>query len=111
MEARSDGRGLDIPTRAVGDGTWEEQVEALLRKTLTSNGHHARLLGYVCNDVPGAPEGYPWPAPHAYFVVWHYPLPAHRDARGMWLDAAEAEAELRDRHWWPLAAHALPAEP
>ena len=37
------------------------------------------------------------------------PLPAYQDAPGMWLDAAEAEAELRDRHWWPLAAHATHA--
>jgi hypothetical protein len=33
-------------------------------------------------------------------------VPTPRDAPGIWLDAAEAEAELRDRHWWPLAAHA-----
>lgn len=111
VEPRPDGRGLDIPTRAVGDGAWKEQIDDLLRQTLASAGHPARLLGYVRNDVAGAPEGYPWPAPHAYFVVWHYPAPTRRDARGRWLDAAEAEAELRDRHWWPLAAHALRAEP
>lgn len=111
VEARSDDRGLDIPTRKVRDGAWEVSLEDLLRQTVTSEGDHARLLGYVRNDVPGAPEDYPWPAPHAYFAVWHCPLLAYQDAPGMWLDAGEAEAELRDRHWWPLAAHATHTKP
>ena len=110
MEARSGGRGLDIPTRQVRDGAWEESLEDLLRQTVTSDDH-ARLLGYVLNDVPRAPGDYPWPAPHAYFAVWHCALPAYRDPPGTWLDAAEAETELHDRHWWPLAAHATDAKP
>lgn len=107
VEARSDGRGLDIPTREVRDGAWEEPVENLLRQTVPSKSH-ARLLGYVCNVVPRAPKDYPWPTPTAYFAVWHCPLPAHRDAQGMWLDLSKAEAELGQRHWWPMAAHAAP---
>lgn len=110
VEARSGGRGLDIPTREVRDGAWEESLEDLLRQTVTSDDH-ARLLGYVLNDVPRAPGDYPWPAPHAYFAVWHCAFPAYRDPPGTWLDAAEAEAELHDRHWWPLAAHATHAKP
>ncbi|MBC9732625.1 NUDIX hydrolase [Nocardioides marmotae] len=105
VEARSDGRGLDIPTRACGGDAGEELAD-LLRAAVGSRDHPVRMLGYVRNHVPGAPEDYPWPAPHAYFVVWHCPLPAHLDAPGRWLDATEAEAELGDRHWWPLAAHA-----
>ncbi len=107
VEARSDGRGLDIPTRRVRDGEWEESVEGLLGQTVGKDCH-PRLLGYVRNHVAGAPDDYLWPSPHAHFAVWHHLLPAHQDAPGMWLDAADAEAELRDRHWWPLAAHATP---
>lgn len=106
VEARPDGRGLDIPTRRVRDGEWEKPVEDLRR---TGNrDRHSRLLGYVRNNVPGAPKDYPWPSPHAYFAVWHSLLPAHRDAPGLWLDEADAEAELGERHWWPLAVHATP---
>jgi hypothetical protein len=105
VEARSDGRGLDIPSRRVRDGEWQGPVEDLLGQT-AGRDRHPRLLGYVRNHVAGAPEDYPWPSPDAYFAVWHCLLPAHEDAPGMWLDAAEAEAELCDRHWWPLAAKA-----
>lgn len=111
VEARPDGRGLDIPTRAVRDGAWEEALEDLLRRTVPDGCRRPRLLGYVRNDVPGAPDGYPWPTPHAHFVVWHCRLPADRDAAGAWLDTVRAEAELRERHWWPLAAHAEQAKP
>ena len=103
VEPRPDGRGLDIPSRKVREGAWEGAVEDLLRQALGSV-RHATLLGYVRNDVPGEPEDYPWPLPHAYFAVWHYPLPGDDDATGTWLHAAEAEAHLADRHWWPLAA-------
>lgn len=109
VEARSDGRGLDIPTRRVRDGEWEEQVEDLLRHAGVAI--QPRLLGFVRNHVPGAPEGYPWPSPHAHFAVWHCPLPAQRDAPGTWLNAADAETHLSERHWWPLAAHASPLSP
>ena len=105
VEARADGRGLDIPTRRITDGSWEGVVEGLLRQALGSVRHSA-LLGFVRNDVPGTPEDYPWPLPHAYFAVWHCPLPGDEEATGTWLDEVEAEAHLADRHWWPLAAQA-----
>ena len=106
---RPDGRGFDIPTREARDGAWEDPLEDLLRHTVPSGRGAVRFLGYVRNEVTGSPEDYRWPTPHAHFVVWHCPVPSQRDARGTWLDAVEAEAELRERHWWPLAAHATHA--
>ena len=108
VEDRPDGRGLDIPTGRVHDGAWEEPVQQLLRRTVGSH-HPSRLLGYVRNTVPAAPTDYPWPSPYAHFAVWHCALPTHPDAPGTWLDAIQADAELGDRHWWPLAAHATPS--
>jgi hypothetical protein len=102
--SRPDGRGFDLPTRRAVGGAWEEALESLARETVDGD-HRPGLLGYVRNSVPGAPKDYPWPAPRAHFAVWCCPLPDHRRTSGTWLGAAEAEAELGRRHWWPLVAH------
>ena len=98
---RADGRGLDIPTRAVGEESLADCLESL---TLGALGRlrPTTLLGYVRNLVPAPQPGYPWPVPHAHFAVWHCRLPRAREVEGTWLDLREAEAELGERHWWPL---------
>ena len=101
---RPDGRGLDLPTLHVGTMGVQERVRALLLEAL-GDVHPVALLGYVHNVVPEATGDYPWPAPDAYFSVWHSRLPTDADVGGVWLDAVDAEAHLGDRHWWPLAAH------
>ena len=100
---RPDGRGLDIPTRAVAGGTPEESLRALAAATL-GDVRPVALLGWVRNVVPTPPADYPWPSPEAHFVVWHCALPTGVDVEGEWLDPVRAEAHLGDRHWWPLAA-------
>ena len=100
---RPDGRGLDIPTRAMVGGAPEASLRSLVVAAL-GDVHPTTLLGYVRNVVPTPPEDYPWPSPDAYFVVWHCALPAGVDVGGEWLDSGRAEAHLGDRHWWPLAA-------
>lgn len=101
---RPDGRGLDLPTRLVGDDAPEHALDALVQ---TSFGRvsSTRLLGFVRNIVPEPPADYPWSAPTAHFVVWHCVVPSIVDPDGLWLDAADADAMLCDRHWWPLARH------
>jgi hypothetical protein len=101
---RADGKGLDIPTMSVSDGAVDESLEMLMVRVLGSV-QPSKLLGYVRNVVPGAPDDYPWPVPHAHFAVWHCAMPAGCDPQGVWLDSVEAERHLADRHWWPLAAH------
>lgn len=103
---RADGKGLDLPTLPVGDGTAHGCLQALMAQVVGS-AHPAVLLGYVRNVVPDAPADYPWPSPEAHFAVWHCAVPAACEPRGTWLDAAEAESQLGERHWWPLAAHVL----
>lgn len=103
-EARADGGGPDIPSLRVCSGTVEENMEALLVRVLGAV-YPATLLGYVRNVVHEAPDDYPWPSPVAHFAVWRCTYTGDLGAHGLWLDAAEAEAELGNRHWWPLAAH------
>lgn len=100
---RADGRGLDLPTRPVGDGDVDGCVQTLMLEAV--GRVHPTLLGWVRNVVPGDPDGYPWPLPKAHFAVWHCQVPADGDPRGTWLDGPEAQTHLGGRHWWPLAAH------
>jgi hypothetical protein len=104
VEPRADGRGLDIPSLRVGHMAVDECLRALMVRSL-GDIRPAVLLGYVRNVVDDAPESYPWPAPHAHFAVWHCEAPADVDGHGEWLDLRAGEAQLGDRHWWPLAAH------
>ena len=101
---RADGMGLDIPTLRVGHAVVEECLRTLQLGALGSV-HPTTLLGYVRNIVKEAPVDYPWPSPDAYFSVWHSELPETHGVEGVWLDAADAEPELGNRHWWPLVAH------
>lgn len=102
--ARPDGGGMDIPTLSVADDVPELALEALLVEVL-GDVRPATLLGYVRNVVNDAPGDYPWPAPDAYFVVWHCREAADVHANGVWLDRGQAKAQLRNRHWWPLGAY------
>lgn len=101
---RLDGMGLDIPTLRVGEANVDECLQNLMVGAL-GGLHPITLLGYVRNHVPAAPDDYPWPWPHAHFTVWHSELPGDLHVGGVWLNAADAEAELGNRHWWPLADH------
>ena len=101
---RPDGRGLDLPTLRVGTAGVEERVRDLLLEAL-GDVYPAVLLGYVRNVVPEPADDYPWPTPDAYFSVWHSRLPANADVGGVWLGAVDAEAQVGERHWWPLADH------
>lgn len=69
------------------------------------------LLGYVRNVVTAPDSTYEWPTPEAHFVVWHCPVPQEHPVGGTWLGWAGAEAELGQRHWWPLAAHLRDGRP
>ena len=100
---RPDG-GVDIPTSPVGTGTVEERLAALVERT-TGTRRAVGLLGWVHNDVPRPDAAYAWPAPSAYFTVWHCPVEDGTDAAGRWLPASEAEEQLARRHWWPLLLH------
>jgi hypothetical protein len=103
---RADGSGLDIPSRVVGDESHTDCLEAL-RVGVLGVTPPTKLIGYVRNVVPSPGPGYPWPVPRAHFAVWHCPMPPDSEVAGTWLDLREAEAELGERHWWPLV-DALP---
>jgi hypothetical protein len=90
----------------VGDAPHADCLEALTAGVLGVSPP-TRLLGYVRNVVPSPGPGYPWPVPEAHFTVWHCPMPPDSEVAGTWLDLREAEAELGERHWWPLVG-ALP---
>ena len=106
---RADGGGLDIPTRRVEASTPADCLRTLVMDVLGSV-QPTRLVGYVRNVVPEAPDDYPWPSPCAHFAVWHCRLPEDVEPAGVWLDAASAGTEMGARHWWPLAAHVPPFE-
>jgi hypothetical protein len=72
---RGDGRGMDIPTRAVGGGAVHPVLDSLVVDVL-GDVRRTVLLGYVRNVVREPPDDYPWLAPDACFAVWHCPLPA-----------------------------------
>jgi hypothetical protein len=100
---RADG-GVDIPTVPVGTGTAEERLAELVGRAV-GTGRAVRLLGWVRNEVPHPDAAYAWPAPDAYFTVWHCSLEEGADTTGSWLPAWDAEEHLGHRHWWPLLAH------
>ena len=103
---RQDGRGLDIPSVIVGDGLVEDCVTGLLMCAVGAL-RPAWLLGYVRNIVGQPSATYAWPVPESHFAVWHCAVPADCQGQGQWLHRTAAQAQLSDRHWWPLAAHVL----
>jgi hypothetical protein len=99
---RSDGQGLDIPSRRVDGPDPRGMLRALMSDVLGAQ-FAAELVGYVHNVVPTPTGDYPWPVPNAYFAVWRCEVPADCEPTGRWLAGSDAPAELRERHWWPLA--------
>lgn len=97
---RVDGRGLDLPSRAVGQS---ETVEGALRALCDELGVPAEgssLLGYVRNVVRTPAPGYPWPVPTACFAL--YAVRSTGTVAGTWCRPEHQRAELGDRHWWAL---------
>jgi hypothetical protein len=101
---RLDGSGMDLPSAPVAGLSPAQAVDRLHRVVLGAPVRQStRLLGYVRNTVPEPSAGYPWPAPLAAFAVWSDELARSvRPLAGSWLAADRLEAELGERHWWPL---------
>ena len=101
---RLDGSGPDLPSAPVAGLAPAQAMDRLHRVLLgVPAPPTTRLLGYVRNTVPNPVDGYPWPAPLAAFAVWTDELaPTARPLAGTWLGADRLEAELGERHWWPL---------
>ena len=101
---RPDGGGPDLPTRAVAQAESARQALESLGADLGIGPGDATLLGYVRNVVPAPDPGYPWPAPTACFAVFSVSdgdgAPA--SGTGTWCPPERQEAELGERHWWPL---------
>lgn len=98
---RDDGR-TDLPTRHVAPGEDPQEVARALASVVLGPQADVRPWGYVRNLVLEPDADYPWPTPVACFSVW-------RSAAGTpvvpggWV----SRTELGERHWWPLAEHAL----
>lgn len=99
---RADGRGLDLPTRTVGDGEIAQDALWALGNDLGVLAEGATLLGYVRNVVAHPDSTYPWPTPTACFALFEFTAPGLADVAGTWLPSASLAAELGDRHWWAL---------
>ncbi|MEO7268722.1 MAG: DUF4031 domain-containing protein [Knoellia sp.] len=99
---RADGRGLDLPTRTVGDGERAEDALRALCDELGVTAHGAALLGYVRNVVKHPEATYPWPSPNACFALFSLATDGLSRSTGAWLPAESQKAELGERHWWPL---------
>lgn len=104
--ARADERGLDLPTRAVGESETAEDALRALCRDLGVSSEGATLLGYVRNVVPQPDDAYPWPTPNACFAIFtvanHGPESMSSAPPGTWLPLERQAAELGQRHWWPL---------
>ncbi|GIG23254.1 hypothetical protein Cch01nite_39780 [Cellulomonas chitinilytica] len=96
---RDDGR-TDIPTREVRTGCDPREEANALARSVLGRAVDIRPVGYVRNLVVAPEPDYPWPVPVACFVVWTPTGPAEPHVPGSWC----GEAELRERHWWPLVA-------
>lgn len=98
------GRGLDLPSAPVGGHSAIEALDRLAAVVLGGSAlPRPTLVGYVRNTVPHPDDDYPWPTPQAAFAVFTAELErSARVAAGSWLEASRMEAELAERHWWPL---------
>ncbi|WP_353951219.1 DUF4031 domain-containing protein [Knoellia sp. S7-12] len=99
---RADGRGLDLPGRAVGEGEGVEEALRMLGDTVGVPVGGAALLGYVRNVVPHPDAAYPWPTPTACFAVYSVAADGGAVTTGIVLPPESQVAELGERHWWPL---------
>lgn len=97
---RPDGRGLDLPSRAVAAGETAEDAFRGLYADLGVSADGASLLGYVRNVVRAPDADYPWPVPNACFAL--FAVLSRDSVAGSWCPAGRQEAELGKRHWWPL---------
>ena len=99
---RPDGRGPDLPTRAVAQGEGVGQALDALASAVGIRAADPNLLGYVRNVVPAPVPGYPWPVPTACFAVFAVSLNGAEPPTGTWCPWERQEADLGERHWWPL---------
>ncbi|WP_082569489.1 DUF4031 domain-containing protein [Knoellia sp. Soil729] len=105
--SRPDGAGHDLPTRSVAEGESARQALESLGADLGIGLGDATLVGYVRNVVPAPDRGYPWPAPTACFAVFALSVGGSGPATGTWCPPERQEAELGERHWWPLVRPGL----
>jgi hypothetical protein len=89
------------------DESVQRALEALGAELGTPPGE-ASLVGYVRNVVPVPDAGYPWPTPTACFAVFVLSDNGGEPARGTWCPPERQEAELGERHWWPLVRPGTP---
>jgi len=66
-----------------------------------------RCIGFIRNVVPTPDPGYTYPPPWAHVPVFLITDTAGPIIAGDWLGADRAQAELSDRHWWPIVGHHL----
>ncbi|KZM79978.1 NUDIX hydrolase [Cellulosimicrobium sp. I38E] len=95
-----DGTGKrDLPTTRVepGESGWAA-ARRVAGDVLGAPGD-LTVVGYVRNTVRSG-SGYPWPTPHAHFVVFRTGTVDVR-VPGTWVPRA-APGDLVERHWWPL---------
>lgn len=104
-------RGLDLPTRFLGDESERERAShGLARLVYDVLGHSevtTRSVGFVRNVVPDPDAEYPHPTPWAHVPVFVAvdDLPPIVD--GEWVTVGRGRAELTSRHWWPIVEHYL----
>lgn len=99
---RDDGR-TDLPTRRVAPGEAPHEEAHALAAAVLGPGAEVRAWGYVRNLVLDLGADYPWPTPVACFSVWRPTTDGVPVVPGVWC----GQAEMGERHWWPLAEHAL----
>ena len=102
LTERTDGRGADLPSRAVAADETAHDALHLLCEDLGAPAVGAQLLGYVRNVVRAPGAGYPWPVPFACFAL--FTVPVSKVVVGTWCPPEVQQAELGERHWWPLVA-------
>ncbi|WP_291525746.1 NUDIX hydrolase [Branchiibius sp. NY16-3462-2] len=101
-------KGLDLPTLFLGSGaerlTATEGLRQLLQRTLSQPDVAVRCVGYVRNVAPEPDADYPHPTPDAYVPVFAVDDAVKPVVPGEWIGV---HANLNERHWWPIAVHAV----